>query len=96
MLAAFELHRPASVAEAASLLAARPNAALYAGGTELLLLMKAGLMRPADVIDIKRIPDLDGLVATITPSPTGDSGSWAPLAWPPDVGAEFIHISTLR
>jgi aerobic carbon-monoxide dehydrogenase medium subunit len=62
MLAAFELHRPATVAEAASMLAARPDAALYAGGTELLLLMKAGLVRPADVIDVKRIPDLDGLV----------------------------------
>jgi carbon-monoxide dehydrogenase medium subunit len=62
VLAAFELHRPATVAEAASLLAGRPDAALYAGGTELLLLMKAGLVRPADVIDVKRIPDLDGLV----------------------------------
>ena len=61
MLRAFELHRPASVAEASSLLAARPDAALYAGGTELLLLMKAGLVRPADVIDLKRIPDLDAL-----------------------------------
>jgi carbon-monoxide dehydrogenase medium subunit len=62
VLAAFELHRPATVAEAASLLAARPDATLYAGGTELLLLMKAGLVRPADVIDVKRIPDLAGLV----------------------------------
>ena len=61
MLRAFELHRPATIAEAAALLAARPEAALYAGGTELLLLMKAGLVRPADVIDLKRIPGLDGL-----------------------------------
>ena len=61
MLRAFELHRPTTIADAAALLAARPEAALYAGGTELLLLMKAGLMRPADVIDLKRIPGLDGL-----------------------------------
>ena len=61
MLRAFELHRPTTIAEAAALLAARPEAALYAGGTELLLLMKAGLVRPADVIDLKRIPGLDGL-----------------------------------
>jgi aerobic carbon-monoxide dehydrogenase medium subunit len=61
VLRAFELHRPATVAEASALLAARPDAALYAGGTELLLLMKAGLVRPADVIDVKRIPDLDAL-----------------------------------
>lgn len=61
MLRAFELHRPATVAEASTLLAVRPEAALYAGGTELLLLMKAGLVRPADVIDLKRIPELGAL-----------------------------------
>jgi carbon-monoxide dehydrogenase medium subunit len=61
MLHAFELHRPATVAEASTLLAVRPDAALYAGGTELLLLMKAGLVRPADVIDLKRIPELGAL-----------------------------------
>lgn len=61
MLHAFELHRPATVGEASALLAARPDASLYAGGTELLLLMKAGLLRPADVIDLKRIPALGAL-----------------------------------
>jgi carbon-monoxide dehydrogenase medium subunit len=63
MLRSFELHRPATVAEASALLAARPDAALYAGGTELLLLMKAGLLRPTDVVDLKRIADLGGVVA---------------------------------
>jgi aerobic carbon-monoxide dehydrogenase medium subunit len=62
VLRAFELHRPATVSEAATLLAERPDAALYAGGTELLLLMKAGLARPSDLIDVKRIPDLGALV----------------------------------
>ena len=62
MLRSFELHRPVTVAEASGLLAARPDAALYAGGTELLLLMKAGLVRPADVIDLKRVSALGGLV----------------------------------
>jgi carbon-monoxide dehydrogenase medium subunit len=57
----FELHRPASLGEAAALLAEHPDAALYAGGTELLLLMKARLVHLADVIDLKRIPDLGGL-----------------------------------
>ena len=61
MLRPFELHRPATVAEASALLAARPDASLYAGGTELLLLMKAGLVRPADVIDLKRILELGAL-----------------------------------
>jgi len=61
VLGSFELHRPSTVAEAAALLGDRPDAMLYAGGTELLLLMKAGLVRPADVIDVKRIADLGGL-----------------------------------
>jgi aerobic carbon-monoxide dehydrogenase medium subunit len=64
VLRAFDLHRPETLAEAGALLALRPEAALYAGGTELLLLMKAGLLRPADVIDVKRIPDLGGLTET--------------------------------
>ena len=62
MLRPFELHCPATVAEASAMLTARPDALLYAGGTELLLLMKAGLLRPADVIDLKRITSLGGLV----------------------------------
>jgi aerobic carbon-monoxide dehydrogenase medium subunit len=58
VLRPFALHRPTTLGEAGTLLAARPDAALYAGGTELLLLMKAGLVHPAEVIDLKRIPAL--------------------------------------
>jgi carbon-monoxide dehydrogenase medium subunit len=62
MLEPFDLHRPTTLSEAAALLAERPEAALYAGGTELLLLMKSRLVHLADLIDLKRIPDLGGLV----------------------------------
>jgi carbon-monoxide dehydrogenase medium subunit len=62
MLRPFELHRPSTLGEAAALLAERPEAALYAGGTELLLLLKARLVHLADLIDLKRIPDLGGIV----------------------------------
>lgn len=37
------------------------DAVPYAGGTELLLLMKEGLARPAHLVDIKRIPGLDAI-----------------------------------
>jgi carbon-monoxide dehydrogenase medium subunit len=63
MLEPFDLHRPTTLHEAAALLAERPEAALYAGGTELLLLMKARLVHLADLIDLKRIPDLGAIVA---------------------------------
>ena len=60
MLRPFELHRPASADEACALLATLgDDAVAYAGGTELLLLMKEGLLRPRHLVDVKRIPGFD-------------------------------------
>jgi len=48
------------VAEASSLLASLgPDALVYAGGTEVLLLLKQNLVRTDHLIDIKGIPRLD-------------------------------------
>ena len=59
MLPPFTLHRPASLPEVADLLAEyRGGTALYAGGTELLLLMKEKLLRVKSLIDVKRVPGL--------------------------------------
>jgi len=64
MLRPFELHRPPSVEEACGLLATLgDDAVAYAGGTELLLLMKEGLLRPRHLVDVKRIPRLDRIAA---------------------------------
>jgi carbon-monoxide dehydrogenase medium subunit len=61
-LAPFALHRPGSVAEATELLLELgDDAALYAGGTEVLLLMKLGLASFGQLVDVKRIPDLAGV-----------------------------------
>jgi carbon-monoxide dehydrogenase medium subunit len=58
----FELHRPTSIAEAAALRAELGEAAaLYAGGTELLLAMKLGVLDYEHLIDLKRIPALRGI-----------------------------------
>lgn len=55
----FALDRPASLAEVGALLAAHgPEAALYAGGTELLPLLKEGLVRARRLVDLKRVPGL--------------------------------------
>ncbi len=63
MLRPFALHRPASVEEACGLLSRLGEDAVpYAGGTELLLLMKEGLLRPRHLVDVKRIPGLDAIV----------------------------------
>jgi aerobic carbon-monoxide dehydrogenase medium subunit len=55
----FSVHRPDSVREASRLmLELGDEAALYCGGTELLLAMKLGLADYAYLVDTKRIPGL--------------------------------------
>lgn len=58
----FELHRPARLAEACRLLAdLGPEAQVYGGGTELLLVMRAGLATPRHLVDVKRLPGLTSM-----------------------------------
>lgn len=62
MLRPFALHRPATAEEACALLAGLgEDAAPYAGGTELLLLMKLGLLRPRHLVDVKRVVGFDDI-----------------------------------
>jgi carbon-monoxide dehydrogenase medium subunit len=62
MLPPFEIHQPATAAEAAALRAQLgETAALYAGGSELLLAMKEGLGAFEHLIDVKTVAGLDGL-----------------------------------
>jgi carbon-monoxide dehydrogenase medium subunit len=59
MLGALTIHQPESAAEAATLRAQLGDeAALYAGGSELLLVMKEGLGQWKHLIDVKAIPAL--------------------------------------
>jgi aerobic carbon-monoxide dehydrogenase medium subunit len=60
MLRRFRLEEPESVGEASELLARYGDSArIYAGGTELLLVMKEGLAHYESLVNIKKIPDLD-------------------------------------
>jgi carbon-monoxide dehydrogenase medium subunit len=55
----FELHRPSSLEEAdATLVEYGDDAAVYCGGTELFLVMKLGLARYPQLVDLKRIAEL--------------------------------------
>src|SRR5215468_12609046 len=54
----FEYVRPANVADAIAA-AAAPGAAYLASGTNLLDLMKGGIMRPSRLVDVSRLPGLD-------------------------------------
>ncbi|MDT7950930.1 MAG: FAD binding domain-containing protein [Acetobacteraceae bacterium] len=53
----FEYVRPASVAEAVAA-AAAPGAAFLAAGTNLVDLMKGGIIRPSRLVDVARLPGL--------------------------------------
>lgn len=62
MLRPFELCEPTSVAEASELLARHGEAArLYAGGTELILAMKEGLVHYDYLVNVKTVPGLAGV-----------------------------------
>ncbi|MBI4917388.1 MAG: FAD binding domain-containing protein [Acidobacteria bacterium] len=59
MIRPFEYHAPRTPREVTELLLAHPGAALLAGGTDLLVDMRAGVVRPAVVLDLKRVEGLD-------------------------------------
>jgi xanthine dehydrogenase YagS FAD-binding subunit len=58
----FELARVTTAAEARELVAEKPGSVLKAGGIDLVDHMKEHLLEPPRVVDIKRIPGLDGVV----------------------------------
>jgi carbon-monoxide dehydrogenase medium subunit len=55
----FQYHAPATIAEACALLASLEDAKVLAGGQSLVPLLNFRLARPAHLVDINRIPDLD-------------------------------------
>jgi carbon-monoxide dehydrogenase medium subunit len=61
-LSRFEIHQPGSVAEASQMLAHYGDeAAIYAGGTELLLAMRHRALTYSHLVDLKVIPGLNSI-----------------------------------
>jgi len=87
VLRPFTLHRPETAEEACALLAELgEDAAAYAGGTELLLLMKLDLLRLRHLVDVKRIPRF----GEIGPGPRATSGARL------TIGAAVTHRAVER
>jgi carbon-monoxide dehydrogenase medium subunit len=60
MITPFVLHQPRSLPDALALLSEHNGETkILAGGSELLLLLKMGLIKASHIIDIKKIPGLD-------------------------------------
>jgi carbon-monoxide dehydrogenase medium subunit len=62
-MASLAYYRPTSVAEAARLAAADPDARLIAGGQSVLPAMKLGLLTPSSFIDLAGLGELRGIRA---------------------------------
>ena len=61
----FDYVAPASVDEAIKALMGAPEARVLAGGTDLIVQMRAGRVRPGAVVDVKRIPGAVGVSVTL-------------------------------
>jgi aerobic carbon-monoxide dehydrogenase medium subunit len=105
VLRPFTLHRPETAEEACALLVELgEDAAVYAGGTELLLLMKLGMLRPRHLVDVKRIPGFstisldEGARLTIGAAVTHRTVEQSALvrARCPLVGTVARHVANVR
>lgn len=91
MIGSFALRRPDSTAEALDLLAA--GATPYCGGTELVAAMRLGLLAPAELVDLKRIPGLSGIAGDGAAITVGATTRHRAIAADPLVAA---HAPVLR
>jgi CO/xanthine dehydrogenase FAD-binding subunit len=57
-----EYHAPTSIEEASALLAGSAANRVLAGGTDLLVQMRGGLVEPSQIIDIKALPGITDVV----------------------------------
>ncbi|SOC82490.1 xanthine dehydrogenase YagS FAD-binding subunit [Ensifer adhaerens] len=88
----FDYVRPVSVADAIA--AYEPGAAYYGGGTNLLDLMKTGAIQPQKLLDLGRLPDLDGI--DILPDGAARIGALvknSDLAYDRDFAAAFPMVA---
>jgi aerobic carbon-monoxide dehydrogenase medium subunit len=97
MLQPFVLEEPTSVREASALLARYGEAArLYAGGTELLLVMKEGLLHYERLINIKTIAGLADISRDAGALRIGAATTHRTLERSPEVRAHFPALAHLE
>jgi len=105
MIPTFALARPTSLVEAFDAwTAADGDVAWYAGGTELLQVMKMGLARFGTLVDLKGLPELRGI--SQAPDGTlviGGSVTHREIEWSPLVARELpglvaleAHVANIR
>src|SRR5690606_27215887 len=83
----FRHHRPETLQEALALLSF--DTLPYAGGTELLLAMRSGLLRPDGLVDLKRITGLGSVALDDDVLRIGGTATHQAVAVDRDVRAEL-------
>jgi 4-hydroxybenzoyl-CoA reductase subunit beta len=91
-MCAFELKRPASVAEASALLATS-GARVIAGGTDLVPNLRRGIEAPATLVDVTGIAALDTLDLDANPRVIGASVTLARLAGDSRIAREYPALA---
>ncbi len=91
----FKYHRPATVRQAANLLARNEDARLIAGGHTLLPVMKQRLANPAHLIDLSHIEGLDGIEMKGRSLVIGATAKHADVAGSPVVGEAIPALAEL-
>ena len=92
---AFDYHKPHSLAEAADLLSAHPEARLLAGGMTLLPTLKQRLASPSDLIDLSGMPDLAGIQVTDSEIRIGAMTTHAAVAQSAEITAKLPALAAL-
>jgi 4-hydroxybenzoyl-CoA reductase subunit beta len=89
----FTLRRPATLAEAAALLASEPQARLVAGGTDLLPNLRRGLEQPATLIDLSGLGGFAGVEDSDGALTLGAGLTLAALAEHPVIAARLPALA---
>jgi 4-hydroxybenzoyl-CoA reductase subunit beta len=89
---AFELKRPATVYEAAALIAADPQARLIAGGTDLLPNLRRGIEHPRTLVDLGAVADFDSMTESESGLVLGAGVTLARLASQADIATRYAAI----
>jgi carbon-monoxide dehydrogenase medium subunit len=88
-------HRPRSLSEAASLFSKTGDAAYLSGGHTLLPTMKMRLAAPANLIDLRRIPELKGIQASADVVTIGAATTHAEVGASADVKRAIATLAAL-
>ena len=89
------MHEPGTMDEAVSLLEQHgDDASLYAGGTELLLAMKEGLLRYSHLVNLKTVSDSDRFEVSNNALHIGPAATHRSLELSPEVAAHFPLIAS--